>query len=48
MESYICNIHMPDEDEKIKSLLDFVKQISKANARYAKIRHYDTLMVSVI
>ena len=32
---------------RIKSMLRFVKQISKANERYAKRRHLDTLMVCV-
>lgn len=32
---------------RIRSLLSFVKQISKANERFAKKRHIDTLMVCV-
>lgn len=32
---------------KIKSLLNFAKQISKSNERYVKQRHIDTLMVCV-
>ncbi len=32
---------------KIKSFLSYAKQIGKANERYAKVRHIDTLMVCV-
>ena len=32
---------------KIKRLLSFAKQVSKANEKYAKVRHFDTLMVCV-
>lgn len=32
---------------RIKSLMNFVKQISKANDKYSKMRHIDALMVCV-
>jgi ribosomal protein S18 acetylase RimI-like enzyme len=32
---------------RIKSLMNFVKQISKANEKYSKMRHIDALMVCV-
>ena len=32
---------------RVKSLLSFVNQISKSNEKYAKKRHFDTLMVCV-